>query len=263
MRKNAALAKWRAGEQTIGGWLSLANTHSAEVMANAGFDWLCVDLQHGLIDYTDLVHMLPAISTTEVTPLVRVGGNDATAIMKVLDAGAMGVIVPMVNNRAEAERAIAACRYPPLGLRSFGPIRAAMYGGRGYAAEANDEIACIAMIETREGLANLEAIVTTPGLAGIYIGPADLALAIDLPPRGDTDDPVHLATVDRILQCCKQHRVPVGIHTGGLSYTQRRLAAGFDFVTLNSDTGFMATALYTELAAARGGLKQARENTGY
>ena len=142
-------------------------------------------------------------------------------------------------------------------------VRLALYGGRGYAAEANDEIACIAMIETREGLANLEAIVTTPGLAGIYIGPADLALAIDLPPRGDTDDPVHLATVDRILQCCKQHRVPVGIHTGGLSYTQRRLAAGFDFVTLNSDTGFMATALYTELAAARGGLKKARENTGY
>ena len=122
MRKNTALAKWRAGEQTVGGWLSLANTHSAEMMANAGFDWLCVDLQHGLIDYTDLVHMLPAISTTDVTPLVRVAGNDPTAITKVLDAGSMGVIVPMVNNRAEAERAIAACRYPPLGSRSFGPI---------------------------------------------------------------------------------------------------------------------------------------------
>lgn len=263
VKKNSTLAKWRAGEQTIGGWLSLANTHSAEVMANAGFDWLCVDLQHGLIDYTDLRNMLPAISTTDVTPLVRVAGNDPTAIMKCLDAGAMGIIVPMVNNRAEAERAISACRYPPLGMRSFGPIRAAMVGGRGYVDEANDEIACIAMIETKEGLENLESIVTTPGLGGIYIGPADLALAIGLPARGDTDDPKHLATVDRILQCCKKHKVPVGIHTNGIAYTQRRLAAGFNFVTLNSDAGFMATALYAELATARGALKKERENTGY
>ncbi len=263
MKKNTALAKWRAGEQTIGGWLSLANTHSAEVMANAGFDWLCVDLQHGLIDYTDLRNMLPAISTTGVTPIVRVAGNDPTAIMKCLDVGAMGIIVPMVNNRAEAERAIAACRYPPQGMRSFGPIRAAMVSGRGYVDEANDEIACIAMIETKDGLENLESIVTTPGLGGVYIGPSDLALAIDLPARGDTDDPKHLATVDRILQCCKKHKVPVGIHTGGIAYTQIRLAAGFNFVTLNSDAGFMATALYAELAAARGTLKKERENTGY
>ncbi len=138
MRKNLALAKWRAGEQTIGGWLSLANTHTAELMANAGFDWLCIDLQHGLLDYQNLLHMLPAISTTETTPLVRVSGNDPKEIMKVLDAGAMGVIVPLVNTREEAARAIAACRYPPEGERSFGPIRAALYGGRGYAAEATD-----------------------------------------------------------------------------------------------------------------------------
>ena len=267
MKKNTALAKWRAGQQTVGGWLSLANTHSAEMMANAGFDWLCVDLQHGLIDYTDLVRMLPAIcgaaSTNDVTPIVRVAGNDPTSIMKVLDAGALGVIVPMVNNRAEAERAISACRYPPYGLRSFGPIRAAMVGGKGYYPEANDEIACIAMIETKEGLENLESIVTTPGLGGVYIGPSDLALAIDLPPRGDTEDPKHLATVQRIMDCCKQHKVPVGIHTGGIAWTQKRLAAGFDFVTLNSDTGFMATAMYAELATARGGMKKERENTGY
>ena len=119
------------------------------------------------------------------------------------------------------------------------------------------------MIETKEGLENLESIVTTPGLGGIYIGPADLALAIDLPARGDTDDPKHLATVDRILQCCRKHNVPVGIHTGGIGYTQIRLAAGFNFVTLNSDAGFMATALYAELAAARSAVKKERESTGY
>jgi 4-hydroxy-2-oxoheptanedioate aldolase len=263
MRKNLALAKWRAGEQTIGGWLSLANTHSAEMMANAGFDWLCVDLQHGLIDYGDLRHMLPAISTTSTTPFVRVSGNDPREIMKVLDAGAMGVIVPLVNNRAEACAAISACRYPPDGGRSFGPIRAALYGGPGYVAEANDEIVCIAMIETREGIDNLESIATTPGLGGVYVGPNDLALALGLPVRGDTDDPLHRSTVESILRVCKQHGVPAGIHTGGVEYTRIRLEAGFDFVTLGTDAGFMMQAVTANLAAVRGARRRESENTGY
>ena len=251
MRKNATLAKWRAGQQTVGGWLSLANTHVAELMANAGFDWLCLDLQHGLLDYQDLLHMLPAISTTDTTPIVRVSGNDPKEIMKALDAGAMGVIVPLVNSRAEAAAAIAACSYPPLGIRSFGPTRAALYGGRNYAAEANDEIACIAMIETRDGIDHLEEIVTTPRLGGIYIGPSDLALALGLPPRGDTDDPLHVATVERILTTCRHHRVPVGIHTFSQDYAKRRLAAGFDFVTLGSDAGFLQGAVAAAINAAR------------
>ena len=263
MRKNQALATWRAGGQTIGGWLSLANTHSAELMANAGFDWLCVDLQHGLIDYGDLRNILPAISTTATTPIVRVAGNDPKQIMKVLDAGAMGVIVPLVNNRAEAAAAVAACRYPPEGSRSFGPIRAALYGGPGYAQEANDEIACIVMIETKKGIDNLEEIVATPGLGGVYIGPADLAYALGLPPRGDTDDPTHMATVDRILAACKQHKVPAGIHTMGLDYTRRRLQAGFNFVTLGSDAGFMMQAAATDLAAARGSQKPGGDRAAY
>ncbi|HEY3888571.1 MAG TPA: aldolase/citrate lyase family protein [Caulobacteraceae bacterium] len=251
MRQNLALAKWRAGQQTIGAWLSLANTHTAELLAHAGFDWLCIDLQHGLLDYADLLHMLPAISTTDTVPIVRVAGNEASQIMKVLDAGAMGIIVPLVNNRAEAAAAVAACMYPPRGARSFGPARAALYGGRNYAAEANDQIACIVMIETGEGIDNLEEIVSTPGLGGVYIGPADLAFALGLPPSGDTDDPLHLETVGRILAACKRQGVPVGIHTGGLAYTRMRLEAGFDFVTLGSDAGFMMRAAAADLAAAR------------
>ena len=154
MRKNAALAKWRAGQQTIGCWLSLSNTHSAEALSKAGFDWLCVDMQHGLLDYGDLRHMLPAMSASEATPIVRVSGNDPREIMKVLDAGAYAVIVPLINTREEAAAAISACRYPPLGTRSFGPLRAGLYGGAGYATEANDEIACIAMIAGLEASAS-------------------------------------------------------------------------------------------------------------
>ena len=251
MRQNLALAKWKRGEPSIGAWLSLANTHTAELMANAGFDWLVVDMQHGLLDYGDLRHMLPAISTTQTTPMVRVSWNRPSEIMKALDAGAMGVVVPLVNTRAEAEAAISACRFPPDGTRSFGPIRAALYGGRGYVAEANSQIACIVMIETQQGLANLEEIVSTPGLDGVYVGPSDLAYALGLPPVGDTEDARHLEAVGKILQTCKRHKVPAGIHTGGLDYTRRRLAAGFDFVTLGSDAGFMMQAVTRDLAAAK------------
>src|SRR5471030_3027552 len=187
MRQNLALAKWRRGEPSVGAWLSLGNVHTAELIANAGFDWLVIDMQHGLIPYADMLRMLPAISTTETTPLVRVSGNNLPEINKALDAGAMGVIVPLVNTAEEAAAAVSACRYPPDGTRSFGPTRAALYGGRGYATEANGQIACIVMIETQAGLDNLDAIVSTPGVSGVYVGPADLALALGLPARGDTD----------------------------------------------------------------------------
>lgn len=263
MKQNTALAAWRAGEQTIGGWLSLANTHTAEMMAHAGFDWLCLDLQHGLLDYADLRHMLPAISTTDTIPLVRVAANAPDQIMKVLDAGAMGVIVPLINSRAEALAAVNACLYPPQGGRSFGPLRAALSLGVDYAAQANDQIACIVMIETWDGLENLEEIVTTPGLGGVYIGPADLALALGLPAKGDTDDPVHLASVMKIFEACRRHAVPVGIHTSGLDFAHQRLAAGFNFVTLGSDAGFLSRAMDGDLAAARGGLKKGADTLGY
>ena len=119
------------------------------------------------------------------------------------------------------------------------------------------------MIETEEGIEKLEEVVTTPGLGGIYVGPSDLALALGLSPRGDTDDPLHLETVDRIVATCKKHGIPVGIHTGSLAYTQRRLEAGFNFVTLGADSSFMMKAVASDLAAARNIQETERENTGY
>lgn len=251
MRKNHVLAAWREDKQTIGGWLSLDSALSAEMMAHAGFDWLCIDLQHGMLDYTDLKKILPAISTTNTMPFVRVPWNEPYEIMKVLDAGAYGVIVPLINNRAEAEKAVSACRYPPDGLRSLGPVRAGIYGGPGYIQEANNEIACIVMIETAEALENLDDILSTPGVDAVYIGPSDLAYAIGIPPTGDNNDPKHVATVDRIVAACKQHNVAVGIHTGSLEYTTRYLNQGFNLVTLGTDAGFMARLAYRELRAAR------------
>lgn len=263
MRENSALRAWREGRPTVGCWLSLANTYSAEALAKLGFDWVCVDLQHGLLDYTDLTHLLPAISSSDATPIVRVPWNEPYEVMKALDAGAYGVIVPMINNREEAERAVAACRYPPDGNRSFGPIRAALYGGRGYAREANGQIACIAMIETQQGLDNLDDIVATPGLDAVYIGPSDLALALGLPAVGDTDQADHAAAVARILEACRKAGIGAGIHTSSLEYTRKYLAAGFQMVTLGSDAGFMMRAAAEDLAAVRTSQVSDQETTGY
>lgn len=253
MRLNKALADWREGRQTVGGWLSIGNAYTAELMAHMGFDWLCIDMQHGMVGYENLKQMLPAIATTSVTPLVRVPWNDPAVIMKTLDAGAYGVIVPMVNSRQEALNAVSACRYPPVGQRSFGPIRAALYAGKGYAREANHQIACIAMIETRQALDNLEDIVTTPGLDGVYIGPADLALALGLAPVGDNDDPAHAAAIMRIFEISRSNGLAVGIHTWSATYTRRYLEQGFQFVTLGSDSGFMAKSAMAELRVVRKG----------
>ena len=183
--------------------------------------------------------------------------------MKALDAGAYGVIVPMVNSRAEAEQAVAACRYPPLGNRSFGPIRGALYGGRGYAQEANSQLACLAMIETEEGIANLEEIVSTPGLDGVYIGPADLALAMGLPVSGDQPQEEHLQMVIRIRDACRAAGIAVGIHTSSLEYTQKYLALGLNYVTLGSESGHMMKNAAKELSQARGTQQEQRESTGY
>jgi len=266
MRSNTVLDAWRRGAPTVGGWLSIGNAYSAELMAHLGFDWLCLDLQHGLIGYEDLKVMLPAISTTSTMPFVRVPWNAPEQIMKVLDAGAMGVVVPLVNDREEAERAVAACRYPPDGMRSFGPVRAALYGGRGYAGEANAQIACVVMIETRRALDNLEAIVTTPGVDAVYVGPSDLSLALGQAPAGDSDDAEHVATVERILAACRAHGVAAGIHTGSAEFAQCWLDAGFQMVTLGTDGGFMARAARADLRALTGGAGAgggSAERTGY
>ena len=169
----------------------------------------------------------------------------------------------MVNNREEAEKAVAACRYPPEGNRSFGPIRAAMVGGKGYAKEANEQIACLAMIETPEGIENVEEIVTTPGLTGVYIGPSDLALALGLPAYGDQPQEEHLETVKHILATCKKHGVVSGMHTSSLEYTKKYLELGFNMVMLGSDSAFMMRTASRELAEAKGSVQGGKESTGY
>jgi 4-hydroxy-2-oxoheptanedioate aldolase len=260
MRENTVKTAWKGGRATVGAWLTIPSAYSAEVMAHQGFDWLCIDMQHGALDYQMCVAMMTAISTTDTIPLVRVPWNDPAIIMKVLDAGAYGVVVPLINTRADAEAAVAACRYPPQGIRSNGANRAILYAGSDYVANANDQLLCIPMIETKQAIANLDDILSVPGVDGIYIGPSDLSFALGLPPRMDNEDPLHVATVDKILEACKRHGVAAGSHTGGPAFSRRFLDKGFQMVTLTSDNQCMVRGVRDQLQEL--GERQAKAAAG-
>jgi 4-hydroxy-2-oxoheptanedioate aldolase len=254
MRANRLKELWAAGRPVINGWCSLPGGFSAELMADQGWDSVTIDTQHGLIGYSEMLAMLQGVSTTPATPLVRVSWNQPGEIMRALDAGAYGVICPMINDAAECEAFVRACRYPPNGFRSSGPTRAAVYGGADYHAKANGEMLAFAMIETAAGLANVEAITATPGLDGIYIGPSDLSLALGGPPGQDSDAPVLMAAFDRILAACKANGVRAGVHTASVAYSQKMIDRGFDLVTVGSDVRYLATG-HREAADMRAWLK--------
>ena len=245
MIPNKIKSIWKAHRPVINGWLSLPCGFSAELMAEQGYDSLTIDTQHGLVDYASMVAMLQAIRTSGVTPIVRTPWLDPAPIMRCLDAGAQGVICPMVNNREQAEAFVSACRYPPAGRRSFGPIRALVSLGADYQAHANDEVLCIAMIETAEAMDNLDAIMTTPGLDAVYIGPADLTLGVAdgrLPPGFDPTHPEIVDAIKTILSAAKAAGIRAGLHCGTPEYAARAIGWGFDLVTLLNDARLMANA---------------------
>jgi 4-hydroxy-2-oxoheptanedioate aldolase len=239
MRANRLRELWAAGKPVIGGWCVMPGAFSAELMASMGWDAVTIDTQHGVIGYSEMLAMLQAISTTAAVPLVRVSWNQPGEIMRALDSGAYGVICPMINGAAECAAFVQACRYPPKGFRSSGPTRAVIYGGPDYLAKANDEILTFAMIETAAGLANLDAILATPGLDGVYIGPSDLSLALGGPPGQDSDAPALMAAFDKILTAGKAAGVRVGVHTASLAYSQKMLQRGFDMVTVGADSRYL------------------------
>ena len=253
MRTNKIKQMWADGKCPNLGWVAINNWFTAEIMARQGFDALCIDLQHGISEMSDVGPLLAAISQTDTTPFVRVKWNEPAAIMRALDLGAYGIIVPLVNTAAEAAMAVAACRYPPVGMRSSGPVRAVQYGGADYVAKANDEILIFAMIETKEGLANLDAICATPGLDAVYIGPADLSFALGLEPRGDNPHPLHMSTCDKIREAAHKHGIKCVMHCAGAAFAAGAVKRGFDMVMLTSDLSCMIAGAKAELAALKAG----------
>jgi 4-hydroxy-2-oxoheptanedioate aldolase len=253
MRENRLKAKWRAGEPTYGAWLAVPSAVVAEAVAQIGFDYCCIDMQHGLADYETAVAMLQAISTTDCTPIVRVPWNEPGIVGRMLDAGAMGIVIPMVNSVEEAKVAVGSCRYHPEGMRSFGPIRAALYGGQDYYDGANREVACIPMIETRRAVEHLDEILDVPGIDAVYVGPADLAVSFELGPPGvDHPDPEYQAALAKVVSCCGARGITAGIHSNG-QVAATRVTQGFRMVTASSDFGAALAGTRRDLATARKG----------
>jgi 4-hydroxy-2-oxoheptanedioate aldolase len=245
--------RWHNGKGIINGWLAIPSGFAAEVMAQAGWDSVTVDIQHGVQDYQSMLACFQGIQPHGVPPLVRVPWNEAGIIGKVLDAGAQGVICPMINTRAQAEAFVSACRYPPLGTRSFGPIRAGIYGqaGPGFTDRANAEILVMPMIETREAIGNLDAILDVKGIDAVYVGPNDLAISFGLAPRTDSDEPELLAIFEQIIAATSKRGQMAGIHCGSGAYAARMQKMGFRLTTIMNDSGLMLTAAKAAIAAAR------------
>lgn len=240
---------WDGGGTAIGAWVLLRDPLIAEAAARAGFDYVVVDLQHGLNSFDSLEGMVQAIVLGGSTPLVRVPWHDHWMIGRALDAGAQGVIVPMVNDAEQARRVADACRYAPVGTRSIGPIAV---GTRvpDYSSTANDRVLCIVMIETAEALANIDEITSVPGVDATYIGPSDLSLSLGLVPGADNPDPKFQDALVRIAQSSVAHGVVAGVHTDA-EYAAARHATGFRMITTGYDFSPMRAAMAAQLAQGR------------
>ncbi len=251
MRPNEVRQRWSRQEAAVCGWLSLGNAYAAEVVGWCGVDCVTADLQHGMADVQAIIGMLQAISATPATPFVRVPSLDAPLLMKVLDAGAYGVICPMIDDAAQARALVEATTYPPRGLRSFGPARGLLYGGSDYFAHADDTIVRLAMVETAPGLDNVEAICAVDGIDGIFVGPNDLGLALGKGVSADPTDPEVRAAIARCVTAAKTAGKHVGIFCPSGTVASRCIAEGFDFVVPNSEINLMKAAMIAEAKRAR------------
>jgi 4-hydroxy-2-oxoheptanedioate aldolase len=250
-------AKLGSDEPAFGLWAGIANSFTAEAAARAGYEYVCVDLQHGLSNEATVVPMFQAIQAGGAVPLARLAWNEPWLIMRALDLGAAGVILPLIDSAADAARGVESCRYPPHGRRSFGPVRADITMGSTAPEDLGGDALCLAMIETRDGLDNLDEIAATPGLDGLYIGPSDLSLALGLRPGGIVDEPGEdrralSEAIDRIRKACAANGIIAGMHCAGGRAAQRYAESGFKLITVGTDAAMLRTALSQQLTMARG-----------
>jgi 4-hydroxy-2-oxoheptanedioate aldolase len=234
MRENTLAAILNTGGTAYGGWCSAGSPVIAELIAHQNFDYMVLDVQHGLFDYASVVSAVQAIDATGKSTIIRVPSGDPGFIGKVLDGGAHGVIVPMIESEDAARRAVEACTFPPGGTRSFGPIRASLSFGRDPNV-LGTSVSCIVMVETKAGVDNIDAIVGVPGVAGVLIGPGDLAVSLGLAPSFTFHEGAHEEAIQHVLSRCKQANVPVGVNCSDASSARQRASMGFRFVGIGSD----------------------------
>lgn len=243
MRPNKLKAMWREGKPAVICWVGSADPYMAEVLAHAGFDALVLDMQHGMgIGPDRAAQWLQVISTTDTVPMVRIPWNEPVFFQWVLDAGAYGIIVPLVNNKEEATKAGMSCRYPPVGFRSIGPNRANLYAGSDYFLHANDEIICLVMVESMSTIPNLEEMAEAPGIDGFYIGPADLAISMGVSPTQYRESKEHNEASQKVVDVAKAHGLIAGTHCRSPEEAIDRFQQGFLICPAAADAALLATA---------------------
>jgi 4-hydroxy-2-oxoheptanedioate aldolase len=253
--ENPILATLAAGKPSIGSWVSTAEPIWAEVIARTGYDHVLVDLQHGSTEIATLAPVLQAIEVGGSAGIVRVPTNDTTVIGKVLDLGALAVVIPLVESADAAEWAVGACRYPPVGARSAGPLRPNLFMG---SDEPSDwaQVGCVVMVVTVRGLERVDEIAAVGGLTGIYVGPGDLAISLGMSPYGPArtadENARHADAIARILAACDRNGIAAGIYVGEGERARGYLDQGFRIVTASIDYTLIDAGSRRDLALARG-----------
>jgi len=232
---NTVIKLLKKKQVVINGWLSIPNSFTAEAMGNMGWDSLTIDMQHGQNDYSTSISMLQAISNGNNVPFARVPWNEPGIIMKMLDLGCLGIISPMINTKEECENFVSYCKYPPIGKRSYGPMRSILRYGSNYYEHANKNIITLAMIETQEAIDNLEQILSVKHLDGIYLGPADMSLSFGLKPKFDVKENPVYSNIKIISKKAKKYNKIAGIHNGTIKYAKQMIKLGYNFITISSD----------------------------
>jgi len=254
MRENRIRTLWAEGKPVLNGWLHIPSMWSAEVMANQGWDSLVVDMQHGMMSMETAIQMLQAISITDTVPMARVNWNTPGDIMRLLDAGAYGIICPMIDTREQCEAFVGACRYPPMGYRSLGPTRARVYAGADYADHANETIITFAMIETQEAYDNRDEIMSVEGLDGVFVGIGDLRLSMTGSAGFTSSDDVVNKALDDILESAQKHNIQAGLFTVDPNFAVAMLKRGYSFVTVKTDSMMLQEAASGVVNTVRDGL---------
>ncbi len=242
--------RWSRGETTLGAWCMAPCPLTAELLAKCGFDWVLVDMQHGGMGFETAVEMVRAIDVSNAIPIVRVPWNEPGIIGRVLDTGALGIVIPMIQGVSDAQRAVDAARYPPSGSRSFGPIRVGIRDGAGYFGSANERVAVIPMIETAKALDAVEDIARVKGVDALFVGPFDLSVALGLPPRDNDGHPSFDQALARISAAAKS----AGCATAVLSNSKLaalRKSQGFQMISIITDTAALGAAAHEALRLSK------------
>jgi 4-hydroxy-2-oxoheptanedioate aldolase len=262
VRPNPLRTALEAGGPVVTGWLSVDSPYLAEVLSHCGYDAVTVDLQHGMYGLDRAVTLLQAVSAGPATPMARCPSLEPATIGKLLDAGAYGIVCPAVDTPEQAAAFVAACRYPPAGNRSFGPARGLLYGGPDYPDHADATVLTWAMIESAAALEHLDAILATPGLDGVYVGPNDLALSLGERPGAVEPAPRVLAALHRVADAARAAGRYAGLFCGDAALARRMVGAGYHLVTPGNDVGVLRSAAVERIAVARGTSAGSAPTTG-